>query len=211
MQTMDPITATPGAALASPAAARNREPILAVLKAHMPARGRVLEIAAGSGEHAVAFAAALPGLEWTPSDPSAEARASITAWAEAAGPANLRPPLALDVLDEAGWPEGPFAAVVCINMIHISPWAATEGLMRLAGRVLPVGGLLATYGPYREAEVALAPSNAAFDASLKARDPAWGLRDRDEVAAAAKAAGLALTRRVEMPANNLMLLFRRVT
>ena len=210
MQTMDAITATPEGALASPAAARNREPILAVLKAHLPGRGRVLEIAAGSGEHAVAFAGALPGLEWTPSDPSAEARASIAAWSEAAGLPNLRPALALDVLDEAGWPEGPFNAVVCINMIHISPWAATQGLMRLAGRVLPIGGLLATYGPYREAEGPLAPSNAAFDESLRARDPAWGLRDRDAVAAAAKAEGLALTRRVEMPANNLMLLFRRV-
>lgn len=210
MQTMDAISATPEGALASPAAARNREPILAVLKAHMPARGRALEVAAGSGEHAVAFAGALPGLAWTPSDPSAEARTSIAAWAEAAGLPNLRRPLALDVLDEATWPEGPFNAVVCINMIHISPWAATEGLMRLAGRVLPVGGLLVTYGPYREAEVPLAPSNAAFDESLRARDPAWGLRDRDEVAAAAKAEGLALTWRVEMPANNLMLLFRRV-
>lgn len=210
MQTMDPIAATPGGAVASPAAARNREPIRRVLEAHLPARGRVLEIAAGSGEHAAAFAGALPGLEWTPSDPSAEARASIAAWAGAAGLPNLRPPLALDMLDEATWPEGPFAALVCINMIHISPWAATEGLMRLAGRALPVGGLLATYGPYREAEVPLAPSNAAFDESLKARDPAWGLRDRDEVAAAAKTEGLALTRRVEMPANNLMLLFRRV-
>ncbi|MDY6924510.1 MAG: DUF938 domain-containing protein [Pseudomonadota bacterium] len=209
MQTMDPMTATPEGALASPAVARNREPILSVLRAHLPARGRVLEIAAGSGEHAVAFARALPSLAWTPSDPSAEARASIAAWAGAAGLANLTPALALDVLDEASWPEEAFAAVVCINMIHISPWAATEGLMRLAGRVLPVGGLLATYGPYREAEVTLAPSNDAFDASLKGRDPAWGLRDRDAVAAAAQAEGLALTRRVEMPANNLMLLFRR--
>jgi SAM-dependent methyltransferase len=207
---MSLITDQPSGALASPAAARNTGPILEVLRAHLPARGRVLEIAAGSGEHAVAFAGALPGLEWTPSDPSAEARTSIAAWAGAAGLANLRPPLTMDVLDEAGWPDGPFAAVLCINMIHISPWAATEGLMRLAGRVLPVGGLLATYGPYREADVPLAPSNAAFDESLKARDPAWGLRDRDEVAAAAKAEGLALTRRVVMPANNLMLLFRRV-
>lgn len=210
MQTLDPMTATPEGALASPAAARNRAPILTVLRAHLPARGRVLEIAAGSGEHAVGFAGALPGLEWTPGDPSAEARTSIDAWAGAAGLPNLRPPLALDVLDETSWPEGPFAAVVCINMIHISPWAAMEGLMRLAGRVLPIGGLLATYGPYREAGVPLAPSNAAFDESLKRRDPAWGLRDRDAVAAAAKAEGLALTRRVEMPANNLMLLFRKV-
>jgi SAM-dependent methyltransferase len=210
MQTMDTITAIPGGALTSPAAARNTGPILEVLKAHLPARGRVLEIAAGSGEHAVAYADALPGLEWTPSDPSAEARASIAAWAGAAGLPNLRPPLALDLLDEAAWPQGPFGAVICINMIHISPWAATEGLMRLAGRVLPVGGLLATYGPYHEADVPLAPSNAAFDESLKARDPAWGLRDRDDVAAAAKAERLALTLRVGMHANNLMLLFRRV-
>ena len=209
MQTMDSVIATPRGALASPAVARNTGPILEVLRAHMPARGAVLEIAAGSGEHAAAFAAALPGLTWTPSDPSSEARASIAAWAGAADLANLRPPLELDMLDEAGWPEGPFAAVVCINMIHISPWAATEGLMRLAGRVLPTGGLLATYGPYLEAELPLAPSNAAFDESLRARDPAWGLRDRDAVAAAARAEGLALTRRVAMPANNLMLLFRR--
>lgn len=210
MQTMDAINATPAGALASPAAARNSGPILEVLKAHLPARGRLLEIAAGSGEHAVAFAAALPELEWTPSDSSAEARASIAAWTGAARLPNLRDPLALDVLDESTWPEGPFNAVVCINMIHISPWAATEGLMKLAGRVLPVGGLLATYGPYREADVPLAPSNAAFDESLKARNPAWRLRDRDAVAAAAKAEGLALTRRVEMPANNLTLLFRKV-
>lgn len=210
MQMRDPIAATPRGAFASPAVARNTGPILEVLKAHLPGRGRVLEIAAGSGEHAVAFAGALPGLDWTPSDPSAEARASIAAWAAAAGPPNLRPPLALDVLDAATWPEEPLRAVICINMIHISPWTATEGLMALAGSRLAIGGLLALYGPYREAEVPPAPSNAAFDESLKSRDPAWGLRDRDAVAAAAKAEGLALTRRVEMPANNLMLLFRRV-
>lgn len=210
MQTMDPITAAPQGALASPAVARNTGPILEVLKAHMPGRGRVLEIAAGSGEHATAFAGALPQLDWTPSDPSAEARASIAAWAGRAGLPNLRPPLALDVLQPATWPDGPVQAVVCINMIHISPWAATAGLMALAGDRLAVGGLLVLYGPYREAEVPLAASNAAFDESLKARDPGWGLRDRDAVAAAAKAEGVALTRRIEMPANNLMLLFRRV-
>ena len=211
MQTLDPQTRTPQGALASPATARNTAPILAVLKAHLPGRGRVLEVASGAGEHAAAFARALPGLEWTPSDPSPEARASIAAWAETAALPNLRPPLALDMLDEAGWPEGPVEAVVCINMVHISPWAATEGLMRLAGRALRrPGGLLALYGPYREAEVELAPSNAAFDASLKARNPAWGLRDRSDVEAAAKAEGLAFTLRAEMPANNLMLLFRTV-
>ena len=211
MHTLDPQTRTPQGALASPATARNTAPILEVLKAHLPARGRVLEVASGAGEHAAAFARALPGLQWTPSDPSAEARASIAAWADAAALPNLRPPLALDMTDEAGWPNGPVEAVVCINMVHISPWTATEGLMRLAGRVLRrPGGLLVLYGPYREPELELAPSNAAFDASLKSRNPAWGLRDRTEVEAAAKAGGLVLTRRVEMPANNLMLLFRAV-
>lgn len=210
MQTMDPVQPTPEGALASPSTARNTQPILDVLKAHMPARGRVLEIASGAGEHALAFASALPGLEWTPSDPSPEARASIAAWA-AQGPANLKPALALDMTDEVTWPADPVDAVVCINMIHISPWSATAGLMRLAGILLRrPGGLLALYGPYREAGVELAGSNAGFDASLRSRNPDWGLRDRDEVAAAAKAEDLALTLRVEMPANNLMLLFRAV-
>lgn len=210
MQTMDAAKANFQGALASPAVARNTGPILEVLKAHMPAAGRVLEIAAGSGEHAVAFAGALPGLDWTPSDPSAEARASIAAWAAGAGLPNLKDPLALDILDPASWPGGALQAVVCINMIHISPWAATEGLMALAGGRLATGGLLVLYGPYREAEIPLAASNAAFDESLKARDPAWGLRDRDAVVAVARAEGLALTQRIEMPATNLMLLFRRV-
>ncbi|HUH23309.1 MAG TPA: DUF938 domain-containing protein, partial [Brevundimonas sp.] len=137
-------------------------------------------------------------------------RASIAAWAAQAGAANLQAPLALDCMDEASWPAGPFDAALCINMIHISPWAATEGLMALAERVLPrLGGLLYLYGPYREAEVPLAPSNEAFDASLKARDPAWGLRDRDAVVALARSHGLTLTLRTEMPANNISLLFRR--
>ena len=211
MQTLDPARPTPSGALASPATARNTGPILEVLKAHMPARGRVLEIASGAGQHAVAFAAALPGLDWTPSDPSPEARASIAAWAGEAALPNLRPALALDVLDAATWPEGPVEAVVCINMVHISPWAATEGLMKLAGsRLARPGGLLVLYGPYREAEVQTAPSNEAFDASLKSRDPAWGLRDRDAVSTAARTHGLALTLRVAMPANNLTLLFRAV-
>ena len=207
---MDTLTALPDGALASPASVRNAEPILKLLRAHLPKSGRVLEIAAGSGQHAVTFSSALPGLTWTPSDPSPDARASIAAWAASAGSSNLQPPLALDCMDEASWPEGPFDAVLCINMIHISPWAATEGLMRLAERVLPrPGGLLYLYGPYREAEVPLAPSNEAFDASLQARDPAWGLRDRDQVVALAKSHGLTLTLRTDMPANNISLLFRR--
>lgn len=207
---MDTLAALPDGAMASPASVRNAEPILGVLRAHLPKRGRVLEIAAGSGQHAVAFSGALPGLEWTPSDPSPDARASITAWSAEAGPPNLQTPLALDCLNQATWPASGFDAVVCINMIHISPWAATEGLMKLAERVLPrPGGLLYLYGPYREAELPLAPSNEAFDASLKGRDAAWGLRDRDEVVALARSHGLTMTLRLDMPANNISLLFRR--
>lgn len=210
MQTLDPVESTPEGAVSSPAARRNTQAILAVLKTHLPPRGRLLEVASGSGQHAVAFADAFPDMVWTPSDPSADARASIAAWREQAALANLEPPLALDVRDETTWPAGLFDAVFCANMIHISPWNATEGMMRLAGERLGQAGLLLLYGPFLEVETPLAPSNAAFDASLRGRDAAWGLRDRDAVTAAAKANGLALTRRVAMPANNLMLLFRRL-
>ena len=210
MQTLDRQVPTPSGALVSPSTARNTTPILTVLRAHLPARGRVLEIAAGAGEHALAFSSAFPALEWRPSDPSLEARASIEAWRGELGPPNLLEPLALDAADPATWPEDDFDALLCINMIHISPWRATEGLMRLAGARLRPGGLLALYGPYLEAGTLPAPSNAAFDVNLKSRDPAWGLRDRDAVVAAARAEGLAFTLRIEMPANNLMLLFRRV-
>jgi SAM-dependent methyltransferase len=210
VQTLDPQTSAPDGALRSPAASRNAAPILDVLRAHLPAHGRVLEIAAGSGQHALAFSAALPGLDWTPSDPSPDARASIAAWRAVEGAPNLAEPLALDCLNPTTWPEGRFKALVCINMVHISPWAATEGLMAMARRVLAPMGLLYLYGPYREAGVETAPSNEAFDADLKTRDPAWGLRDVADVAALAKSHGLALTLRKTMPANNLSLLFRRV-
>jgi hypothetical protein len=212
VQTLDSVqNAAPPGALASPAVARNTQAILDVLKAHLPAEGRVLEVASGSGEHAVAFARALPRTTWTPSDPSDQARASIAAWSAQAGLPNLMPPLALDAADPDGWPALDVQVIVCVNMIHISPWSATEGLMGGAGRILPdPGGLLVLYGPFREADVPLAPSNAAFDESLKSRDPAWGLRDRDAVVAEARKHHLHLTRRVEMPANNLMLLFRKV-
>ena len=211
MQTLDSVqNAAPAGALASPAVARNTAPILEVLRAHLPARARVLEIASGSGEHAMAFARALPATTWTPSDPSPEALVSIAAWRAEADLLNLNAPLELDAAAPETWPEVDVQVILCANMIHISPWAATEGLLAGASRILPdPGGLLVLYGPYRENDVPLAPSNAAFDASLKSRDPAWGLRELDEVVALAKTHRLHLTRRVEMPANNLMLLFRR--
>lgn len=211
MNTLDDIAALPDGAITSPAARRNADAILAVLRAHLPAKGAVLEIASGSGEHAVAFVGALPGLDWTPSDPSAEARASIAVWGAQAGASCLEAPLALDAADDATWPGRTYDAVFCANMTHISPWSATEGLMRLAGaRLRRPGGLLLLYGPYREADRPLAQSNQAFDDSLRIRNPAWGLRDREAVQALARTHGLAATRRVEMPANNLMLLFRRL-
>lgn len=198
------------ARMTSPASARNTEPILEVLRAHLPARGRVLEVACGAGQHALAFSRALPGLEWTPSDPDAAALASTEAW-RAEGPDNLQAPIRLDVTDETTWPDGNFQAIYCANMVHISPWTATEGLMRLAGRILThPGGILALYGPYLEADVETAPSNLAFDENLQDRDPAWGLRSREDVVDLARDSGLAFTLRVPMPANNLMLLFRRV-
>ncbi|MBU4195223.1 MAG: DUF938 domain-containing protein [Alphaproteobacteria bacterium] len=210
MQTLDHLDALPAGALSSPAAQRNAAFILDVLRTHLPARGRVLEIAAGSGDHALAFASALSGLDWTPSDPSPQARDSLSAWRRA-GPSNLRPPLSVDAADPATWPQDRFDVVYCANMTHISPWSATEGLMDLAGRVLRrPGGLLVLYGPYREAEVPLAASNAAFDESLKARNSAWGLRDRAAVEALARSHGLPATRRAPMPSNNLTLLFRSV-
>jgi SAM-dependent methyltransferase len=192
----------------APAVARNRDPILSVLRSALPPAGLVLEIASGTGEHVVHFARALPGLDWQPSDRSAEARRSIAAWIEAAGLANIRQPLTLDT-EEADWPVTDPSAILCINMIHISPWIATEGLMRGAGRLLRPGGLLYLYGPYRREGRHTAPSNAAFDADLRARNPQWGIRDLESVADEAAANGLALDRVVEMPANNLSLLFVR--
>ena len=206
---MDTLTALPDGALASPASVRNAEPILKLLRAHLPKAGRVLEIAAGSGQHALTFSSALPGLEWTPSDPSPDARASIAAWAAQAGAPNLQTPLALDCMDETTWPEGPFDAVLCINMIHIAPWSATEGLMRGAAAILPPGAPLILYGPYRRDGAHTAPSNAAFDADLRARNPAWGVRDLEAVAALAASHGFGAPEIAAMPANNLTLVFRR--
>lgn len=192
----------------APAAARNVGPIIAVLADELPHAGVVLEVASGSGEHALAFARHFPDLIWQPSDPDPVACASIDAWREDEGGANLRPALALDAM-AGDWPMGCADALVCINMIHISPWQAAEGLFAGAARILSQGAPLLLYGPYLEVHVPTAPSNTAFDQSLRARDPSWGLRDLAAVDALAQAQGFARTRRMVMPANNLMLVYRQ--
>jgi hypothetical protein len=193
----------------APAAARNREPIAAVLREVLPAGGTILEVASGTGEHAAWFASLFEGLDWQPSDPDPEALASIRAWREEAGLANLLEPLRLDASAQ-DWPVVAADAILCVNMVHISPWAATAGLMRGAGRLLPPRAPLVLYGPYRRAGVPTAPSNEAFDESLRARNPEWGLRDLEAVEAEGAAQGLRLERIFEMPANNLTLVFRRI-
>lgn len=189
----------------APATLRNREAIAAVLAEVLPAFGTVLEVASGSGEHCAFFAERFPGLRWQPSDPEPSALMSIAAWC--AGLANVAEPLAIDAA-AADWPVERADALLCINMVHISPWEATLGLLDGAARMLPSGTPLILYGPYRRAEVETAPSNEAFDASLKTRDPRWGLRDVADVTAAAVARGLGFERLVEMPANNIMLVYR---
>jgi len=194
----------------APAAARNRAPIWAVLQRHLPNKGLVLEVASGSGEHAVHFAAAAgPEIVFQPSDPDPQARASIDAWAAASGLPNVRPALALDATCEA-WPIAHADVVLCCNMIHIAPWEAAIGLVQGAARVLSAGGLLFLYGPYRREGRHTAPSNAAFDRDfLKARNPAWGVRDLEAVAELAAQAGFGAPVIEEMPANNLSVVFRR--
>ncbi|PWC28464.1 DUF938 domain-containing protein [Teichococcus aestuarii] len=194
--------------ISSPAALRNRDPILAVLRRHLPPAGLLLEIASGGGEHAVHFAAHLPGWTVQPTDPTPEARASLAARLAETGLPNLRPPLALDVR-APDWPVTRADAVLCVNMIHIAPWAATPALMAGAARCLPPGAPLLLYGPYRRGGAHTAPGNAAFDESLRQRDPEWGVRDLEAVTAAAVAAGFRPGPVEEMPANNLMPLFHR--
>lgn len=195
-------------ALYAPSFARNREVILDVLRRVLSGSGIVLEIASGSGEHAVYVARALPGLAWQPSDPDAAALKSIAAHARAAGLPNLRPALALDV-EETAWPIDRADAVVSINMVHIAPWSAAEGLMAGAGRVLAERGVLVLYGPFMVGGAHTAPSNAAFDADLRGRDPRWGIRDVAALEATAAPHGLLLAERVPMPANNQCLVFRK--
>jgi SAM-dependent methyltransferase len=199
----------PPDAAVSPAAARNRDPIAEVLRPRLPAVGTVLELASGSGEHAVHNARAFPRLDWQPSDFDLQALASIAAWRRQTELPNLLEPVRIDATAPETWPLARADAVVCINMIHISPWAATEGLMRGASRLLPPGGGLFLYGPYLEDGVETAPSNLAFDQSLKDRDPRWGLRRLEEVTALAAAHGLAFEERIAMPANNLVVIYRK--
>jgi hypothetical protein len=201
-------TADNPAARSAPAAARNREPILQVLRDTIPQSGHVLEIASGTGEHAVWFSRALPGLTWQPTDQDQDALHSIAAWRDAAQLANLRPPLLLDATASA-WPVTHADIVIAINMVHIAPWTATQGLIAGAGRVLPSGGLLFLYGPFRERGSHTTPSNEAFDAALRASNPSWGVRDLDEITTLAGRHGMDAHARIPMPSNNLSVFFRR--
>jgi hypothetical protein len=191
----------------APATVRNRDAILGVLREELPERGLTLEIASGSGEHVVYFAQHMPWLDWQPSDPDPVGMASIDAYCTDAASPNLRRPVALDASAQQ-WPVDRADAILCINMVHISPWAATQGLFGGAARRLAAGAPLILYGPFIEADVPTAPSNIDFDQSLKSRDPAWGLRDLAALDALAAHHGLVRTRRVSMPANNLMLVWR---
>jgi SAM-dependent methyltransferase len=194
--------------LYAPAVVRNREAIVAVLRRVLPTRGDVLEIASGTGEHVVHFAEAFPRLTFQPSDLDANARASIDAWAAKKRLANVRPAVFLDAT-AAPRPIGRADAILCINMIHIAPWAATRGLFHQAYDLLEPGGLLYLYGPYIREGIETAPSNLAFDASLRAQNPDWGLRDLAAVEAVARENDFSLAEVVEMPANNLSVIFRR--
>lgn len=192
----------------APATDRNRAPILAVLRDALPASGTVLEIASGTGQHAVFFAAALPGITWQPSDPDATHRDSIVAWTTHAQAGNVRPPLAIDVRQEP-WGIDHVDAIVCVNMIHIAPWAAAEALFAGAGQRLSAGGVLYLYGPYRRDGAHTAPSNEAFDRQLRVADPQWGVRDMEDVIALGAAHGLTCDTPIPMPANNFSLVFRK--
>ena len=193
----------------APAAARNRQPILDVLQARLPREGLVLEVASGTGEHIVHYATARPELTFQPSDPDVDARASVDDWVRTLGLANVRPALEIDVTART-WPVERADAVLCCNMIHIAPWEAAVGLVAGAARVLSPGGLFFLYGPYRQGGRHTAPSNEAFDADLKLRNPAWGVRDIEAVIDLAGAQGFSTPEIVEMPANNLSLLFNRL-
>jgi SAM-dependent methyltransferase len=202
-------SATQDERLHAAATERNREPILAVLRRVLPPQASVLEIASGTGQHAVFFATAIPATRWQPSDVESECLASIAAWTTSTGCTNVAPPVRLDVTSES-WPVSTFDAIFSANLIHIAPWRACAGLMRGAGIHLNRGGVLVVYGPFKIDGEHTAPSNAAFDTDLRLRDPTWGVRDLEKVIGEAQANGLALEDRVAMPANNQIVIFRRI-
>lgn len=197
-----------GARRSAPAAVRNREPIADVLGEWLPKSGLVLEIASGSGEHAVYFAERFPQLEWQPSDIHPDALNSIAAWRDETRLSNVRPPLTLDA-SSSDWPIDRADALLSINMVHISPWKSALGLLDGASRLLKSGAPLIIYGPWLKADIPTAPSNLDFNADLKRRDPEWGLRKVEDFCAEAESRGLQLEATRIMPANNLMLLLRR--
>jgi hypothetical protein len=190
----------------APATERNRDVIAQTLACVLPTEGLVLEVASGTGEHVVHFAKMFPALTWQPSDPDPIALTSINAWRADSNVPNVRPAMLLDA--SADWPIAQADAVVCINMTHISPWAATVGLLRNAARLLPQSAVLFIYGPYNQRDVPLADSNAAFDAALRQQNALWGLRFVEDIAAEAHVSGLHLDSVIDMPANNLSLIFR---
>jgi len=198
---------TAGVLRSAPAALRNREPVADVLVDWLPESGLVLEIASGTGEHAIYFAERFPAVKWQPSDVHADALSSIAAWREAARLPNIGEPLALDA-GSANWPIEKADAVLSINMVHISPWESALGLIAGASRILSPGAPLILYGPWLKDDIEAAASNLAFDADLKRRDPRWGLRRVEDFAAAAASKGLELVETRTMPANNLMLLLQ---
>jgi len=193
----------------APATLRNRDFILDVLRGVLPTTGVILEIASGSGEHVVHFARCFPKLVFQPSDPDPDARLSVGAWVKATGVTNVRAPIALDALHSV-WPIASADGIICINMIHISPWEATLGLIKGAAAILSPASPFYLYGPYKREGFATAPSNQAFDRSLRDRNPSWGLRDIEVVAATAHSAGFSEPVIIEMPANNLSVVFRRL-
>jgi hypothetical protein len=198
----------PDARLDAPATHRNIHVLRAELARVLPATGTVLEVASGTGQHVCALAEAFPHLRWQPSDADADARASIDAWTAHHARDNVAPPLALDARAQA-WPLARADAILCVNMAHIAPWAATLGLLDGAARVLPSDGPLVLYGPWHVGGHPTAPSNAAFDDSLRARDPAWGVRPLEDLLVAAVHRGFCLARVEAVPANNLVIVLRR--
>jgi len=193
----------------APATVRNRDFILDVLRDVLPTTGVILEIASGSGEHVIHFARNLPSLVFQPSDPEPDALLSVAAWMKAAEVTNVRAPIVVDA-SRSPWPIASADGIICINMVHISPWDASVGLIRGAAAILPPGSPLYLYGPYKRKGFATAPSNEAFDRNLRDRNPIWGLRDLEAIAAIALSAGFSIPDITEMPANNLSIVFRRM-